>query len=177
MHKNLKLHVALRMDPPDLIQAQLPRQYDPLSPHLMQKLHAIRAGDRHLRGCMERKVRECMLQKTKDTEVLHKHGIHAMLIDRCKVLRQLRYQLLFLQKRIHGQIEPDSSKMAIIDCLKQFLRVRIPGVCTCAEHPSARIDRIRSGIHRCPDPLHASARRKKLNPVPISRLHAHSLPF
>ena len=163
MHKCFQLYICLLADQADLGKAQLPRKHNPLRAHFLQKPDTIRPCDSHLRGSMQRKIRKDLPQKTKDTEVLHEHCVHAMLIDRCKKLRQRLFQLMLLQQRVHCQVQLCAVKMTIIDRLKQLLCLRIFRKCACSEHAAASIDCIRSRIYRRADGVHASAWCQKFN--------------
>ena len=113
---------------------------------------------------MELQVRKAVSQKTKDTEVLHEHGIHPVFIDRCKVLRQQVGQFIFLQKRIHRKIQLYAVEMAVINGFQQIFRIRVLRIRAGSKEPAARIDCVRAGMNRAADSFQAPPGSQKLDP-------------
>ena len=116
---------------------------------------------------MKRKTGKIFLQKTKDTEVLHQHGVNPVFIYRCEKLRQHPGQLIFLEKRIHREVQLSSVKMTIIDSVEKITGLRILRKCARAEHTSARVNSICARVDSRAYALHASARSQKFNPAAI----------
>ena len=159
MDEGLNLKVCFFVDVPDLRKGQLPGSHHPRHAEFFQNGCALGALIRHLGARMEIQLWKLALQIAQYAEILDNGRIQTVLIKGSQKIIEFSH-LLFLQERIYCHIQFYPVKVAEIQRLDHFSRVRIFRVSSGSKPGTAHIDGIRSCIDRGHHTLERSCRRQ-----------------
>ena len=160
--KTLHLKVCSVMDPPYLLQRELPCRHHAPRTSILKETGSFHICDRHLGARVEIHLREPCPDSVKHTDILDNDSIQAFLIERRQILIQTVH-LFILQKRIHSEIKPAPVKMRFPDCLPQLFFRKIIRIGAGAESGASRIHSVRSRAHCRPEAVIGACRRKYFN--------------
>ena len=94
---------------------------------------------------MQLKTRKMIPNISKHPKILNDHAIQSRLIKRFQIRIEL-LKLCFLQKCVHGQVNPFSKQVAVSDPGCQLVCIEILRISSCAESVPGKINSIRTGV-------------------------------
>ena len=100
--------VAITIDLLNFLQRTLARQHHEVAANLSGKFHARPAGNRHLRGGVNRKIGGKLSNQPANSNILHNGGIHAGGDQRAKISGGVR-QLICKHQRVERHVALDAA--------------------------------------------------------------------
>ena len=163
MQKHFQLYREIGnciVDCPDFIRRKFPGQYYPAYPLFHCPADTLSIVKTHLCRGMYREIRDQSPGKPEQPKILYQYRISSQFREEEKILSGL-FQFIFIEKRVHGNIDHHVTGMAEGNRLRKFFAIKITGIRTGTKCGSPEIYCVGSGVNCRLQCLHRPGRSEK----------------